>query len=187
MVDFDWTLRGSCYLLGDDIPHADGVIPQQFIIDRETDPDVLKHHLFELTDPGFVSRCKPGDIIVAGRNFGVGQKSTGYIAMKALGLGLICDSIPTQGYRGAIYAGLRVLAHCRGVTSMCSSGDDIEVNFSSGLFTNHTRGLKEIWRPMPESLQDLISTGGGEAWLSNWWETVAPAEKNDSRASQSPP
>ena len=43
-------------------------------IDRETDPDVLKHHLFELTDPGFVSRCKPGDIIVAGRNFGVGGK-----------------------------------------------------------------------------------------------------------------
>ena len=74
MVDFEWTLRGSCYLLGDDIQHADSVIAQRFIVDRETDPEVLKHHLFELTDPGFVNRCKPGDIIVAGRNFGVGQK-----------------------------------------------------------------------------------------------------------------
>jgi 3-isopropylmalate/(R)-2-methylmalate dehydratase small subunit len=127
-----------------------------------------------------------GDIIVAGRNFGVGQKSTGYIAMKALGLGVICESIPTQGYRGAIYAGLRVLAHCNGVTSMCANGDDIEVDFSSGLFTNHTRGLKKTWRPMPQSLQDLISKGGAEAWLSTWWARVAQAEKTDPAASQSP-
>ena len=158
--------------MGDDIQHADSVIAQRFIVDRETDPEVLKHHLFELTDPGFVSRCKPGDIIVAGRNFGVGQKSTGYIAMKALGLGLICESMPTQGYRGAIYAGLRVLAHCSGATSMCSNGDDIEVNFSSGFFINHTCGLKKTCRPIPQNLQDLISKGGGEAWLSTWWTSL---------------
>ena len=158
--------------MGDDIQHADSVIAQRFIVDRETDPEVLKHHLFELTDPGFVSRCKPGDIIVAGRNFGVGQKSTGYIAMKALGLGLICESMPTQGYRGAIYAGLRVLAHCSGATSMCSNGDDIEVNFSSGFFINHTCGLKKTWRSIPQNLQDLISKGGGEAWLSTWWTNL---------------
>jgi hypothetical protein len=44
MSEFSWTLQGRCYLLGDDIPHADGVIPQQFIIDRETDPKVLIPH-----------------------------------------------------------------------------------------------------------------------------------------------
>ena len=54
MSEFSWTLEGRCYLLGDDIPHADGVIPQQFIIDRETDPKVLIPHLFQLTDPEFI-------------------------------------------------------------------------------------------------------------------------------------
>ena len=56
MSEFAWTLRGRCYLLGDDIPHADGVIPQQFIIDRETDPKVLMPHLFQLTDPEFIKK-----------------------------------------------------------------------------------------------------------------------------------
>jgi 3-isopropylmalate/(R)-2-methylmalate dehydratase small subunit len=176
MSNFNWVLRGRCYLLGDDVPHADGVIPQRFIIERETDPAVLMPHLFELTDPGFVDRCRPGDIIVAGRNFGVGQKSTGYIAMQALGLGLLCESMPTQGYRGAINAGLRILARCEGVTAMCATGDDLEVDFSAGHFINHTRGLSADWLPLPASLQDLVAQGGGEAWLRAWWAAKESAK-----------
>ncbi len=169
MAEFSWVLRGRCTLLGDDVPHADGVIPQRFITDRETDPAVLMPHLFELTDPGYASRCQRGDLIVAGRNFGVGQKSTGYIAMQALGLGLLCVSMPTQGYRGAINAGLPVLANCPGVTEMCNTGDDIEVDFSTGRFTNFTNSATAHFTPVPESLRDLVALGGGEAWLKAWW------------------
>jgi 3-isopropylmalate/(R)-2-methylmalate dehydratase small subunit len=168
MTEFNWILRGRCYLLGDDVPHADGVIPQQFIIDRETDPEVLAPHLFELTDPEFVKRCKSGDIVVAGRNFGVGQKSTGYIAMQALGLGLLCESMPTQGYRGAIHSGLRLLANCPGVTSVCNNGDEIEVNFATGSVINHTQSKSHHYSPIPINLQKIIAAGGGEAWLKNW-------------------
>jgi 3-isopropylmalate/(R)-2-methylmalate dehydratase small subunit len=161
MSEFAWTLRGRCYLLGDDIPHADGVIPQQFIIDRETDPKVLMPHLFQLTDPEFIKTCQRGDIIVAGKNFGVGQKSTGYIAMQALGLGLVCESMPTQGYRGAINAGLLVLHQCAAVTSLCQTGDQLEV----------TQNVTANFPAIPKSLKDIIQHGGEEQFLKHWWQT----------------
>jgi 3-isopropylmalate/(R)-2-methylmalate dehydratase small subunit len=172
MREFEWTLRGRCYKLGDDVPHADGVIPARFITDRETDPAVLVPHLFSLTDPGFSTRCRPGDIVVTGCNFGVGPKSTGYIAMHALGLGLLCESIPTQSYRGAVNAGVRVLPSCDGVTSACESGDDLEVDFLSGRFVNHSRNVSRMFPAIPEALRELIAQGGNDLWLENWWHSM---------------
>ena len=87
MENFDWVLKGRCYKLGHDVPHPGGVVPNRIIIGRHFDPADIIPHLFEETDPGFHTRCKPGDIIVAGRNFGMGPKMNGYIAMQALGLG----------------------------------------------------------------------------------------------------
>ena len=91
MSEFQWRLRGRCYKLGHDVPHAGGVIPNAMIGGRFFDPKDLVPRLFEETDPGFHTRARPGDIIVAGRNFGMGPKMNGYIAMQALGLGLVCE------------------------------------------------------------------------------------------------
>ena len=76
MTEFNWLLRGRCYKLGHDVPHPGGVIPNRLIVAREMDPQKLIPHLFEETDPGFHTRAKPGDIIVTGRNFGMGRKRT---------------------------------------------------------------------------------------------------------------
>ena len=89
-TDF-WHLRGRCYKLGHNVPHAGGVIPDRLITSREFDPQKLIPHLFEETDPGFPTRAKAGDIIVTGRKFGMGPKMNGYIAMQAMGLGLVCE------------------------------------------------------------------------------------------------
>ena len=62
--DFQWRLEGRCYKLGDDVPHAGGVVPNRIIVGRYFDPKEIVPHLFEETDPGFHERCKPGDIIV---------------------------------------------------------------------------------------------------------------------------
>ena len=105
MTTFNWLLKGRCYKLGHDVPHPGGVIPNRLIVGREMDPQKLVPHLFEETDPGFAARAKPGDIIVTGRNFGMGPKANGYIAMQALGLGLVCESMPFLAYRAAIGAG----------------------------------------------------------------------------------
>ena len=171
MSDFSWILQGRCYKLGHDIAHGGGVIPAHFITARETDPAVLIPHLFEQTDPGFSSRCQPGDIIVTGRNFGMGQKATGYIAMQALGLGLLCETMSVQAHRAAIAEGLRVLPKCPDILEMCETGDQLEVDFGSGRFVNKTRGLEHAFSPSPEALRDLVSHGGTAGWLANWWQT----------------
>jgi 3-isopropylmalate/(R)-2-methylmalate dehydratase small subunit len=169
MHDFQWTLRGRCYKLGHDVPHPGGVIPARFITAREMDPQVLTPHLFAETDPGFPERCRPGDIIVTGRNFGMGPKGNGYVAMQALGLGLVCESMSVQAYRAAISTGLRVLNRCDGITSVCETGDELEVDFLSGAFVNHTRGVALMLPSVPEPLRELIACGGNEGWLKQWW------------------
>lgn len=171
MPEFSWVLRGRCYKLGHDVPHAGGVIPAHFITARETDPAVLIPHLFEQTDPGFNTRCQPGDLVVTGRNFGMGQKATGYIAMQALGLGLLCESMSVQAHRAAITEGLRVLPECPGILEMCETGDELEVDFGSGRFVNKTRGREHPFNPTLEALRDLVSHGGNVGWLANWWKT----------------
>jgi len=181
MSEFTWSIRGRCYKLGDNVPHPGGVIPAYFVTARETDPKVLIPHLFEETDPGFSTRCRPGDIIVAGRNFGMGSKACGYIAMQALGLGLLCESMSVQAHREALCTGLRLLSPCTGISALCENGDDIETDFQSGHFVNHTRDVEYDFPPIPEELQDLIARGGNIGWLAHWWRTTgSTAEKAES-------
>ena len=175
MSGFEWTLRGRCYKLGDDVPHAGAVIPQWIIAGRFLDPELLVPHLFEQIDPGFHERARPGDIIVAGRNFGMGPKMNGYVAMQALGLGLICESMPFLAYRAAVGCGVRVLTDCAGVTAMAETDEDIEVDFLAGEFTNHTRGQSVRFPCVPDALRDLIAYGGNKGWLRHWWETEQAA------------
>ncbi|HEY9279220.1 MAG TPA: hypothetical protein VIP51_04025 [Eoetvoesiella sp.] len=172
MSEFQWVLRGRCYKLGHDVPHPGGVIPASFITARETNPEVLVPHLFSETDPGFPSRSRPGDLIITGRNFGMGPKGCGYIAMAALGLGLLCESMSVQAYREAVSTGLRVLSPCEGVSSLCETGEDVEVDFRSGVFINHTRDVERVFGGVPIEVQDLIQKGGNIGWLADWWSTV---------------
>jgi len=167
---FDWRLQGRCYLLGDDVPHPGGVVPNWLISGRYMDPKDIIPHLFAETDPGFHERCRPGDIIVTGRNFGMGPKMTGYIAMRALQLGLVCESMPFLAYRAALGVGVRVLRGCPGVTGLCATGDELEVDFSAGLFVNHSRSISREFPPLPSELRDLVRLGGNGGWLRDWRE-----------------
>lgn len=171
MSDFGWKLEGRCYRLGDHVQHAGGVIPDRLITAREVDPQKLVPHLFEETDPGFHERVRPGDIIVAGRKFGMGPKMNGYIAMQALGLGLVCESMPYLAYRAAVGCGLRVLTDCEGVTKMCDTGDLLMVDFAEGRFVNRTRNVERDFPPLPAALQEIVAVGGNVGWLAQWWKS----------------
>jgi len=168
---FAFRLQGRCYKLGDFVPHAGGVIPDRLITSREMDPQKLVPHLFEETDPGFHERARAGDIVVAGRKFGMGPKMNGYIAMAALGLGLVCESMPYLAYRAAIGCGLRVLTDCEGVAASCETGDALEVDFATGLFVNRTRAIERRFAPMAPALQEIVALGGNVGWLADWWST----------------
>ena len=177
MSEFCWLLKGRCYKLGHDVPHAGGVIPNRLITAREMDPQKLIPHLFEETDPGFHERAKPGDIIVAGRNFGMGPKVNGYIAMQAMGLGIVCESMPFLAYRAAIGCGVRVLTDCYNVTELCDTGDELEVDFQTGQFANHTRDIHKEYPPLPEALQEIVVLGGNTGWLKHWWRQQSAQQR----------
>lgn len=170
--DFPWLLKGRCYKLGHHVSHAGGVIPDRLITAREMDPQKLIPHLFEESDPGFHQRARAGDLIVAGRHFGMGPKMNGYIAMQALGLGLICESMPYLAYRAAVGCGLRVLTDCHNVTELCETGDELEVDFQSGQFINRTRDIRKEYPPLPEALQEIVALGGNAGWLKQWWSAA---------------
>ena len=167
---FSWILKGRAYKLGHDVNHMGGVVPMRIVSEQRFDPKDIIPHLFEETDPGYHERCRPGDVIVAGRNFGMGPKMQGYIAMQALGLGLVCESMPFLAYREAIGLGLPVLADCPGVLDLCETGDEIEVDFREGRFTSKTRGKEARFAPVPEALREIVELGGTTNWLRQWWE-----------------
>ena len=168
-ASFSWTRRGRCYRLGHDVPHMGGVVPMRIVSEMRFDPKDIVPHLFEESDPGFHQRCRPGDVIVTGRNFGMGPKMQGYIAMQALGLGLVCESMPFLAYREAIGLGLPVLTDCPGVSEACATGEEIEVDFLSGRFFNHARGVELALSPVPAGLRDIVALGGTGNWLKRWW------------------
>jgi len=166
---FSWIFRGRCTRLGHDVPHMGGVVPMKIVSEQRYDPKDIIPHLFAETDPGFHERCKPGDLIVTGRNFGMSPKMQGYIAMQALGLGLVCESMPFLAYREAIGVGLPVLMGCADVLEACETGDELEVDFSTGRFSNRTKNLERQYPPIPGALREVVALGGTTNWLKNWW------------------
>ena len=177
MSEFKWRLEGRCYKLGHDVAHSGGVVPARVITGRYFDPKDIIPHLFAETDPGFHERAQPGDIIVAGRNFGMGPKMNGYIAMQALGLGLVCESMPFLAYRAAVGCGLRVMTDCANVTEFCETGDALEVDFRDGWFVNHTRDIRREYPGIPDTLRELIEVGGNAGWLKQWWQAQQAAQR----------
>ena len=169
-MTFSWVLQGRATKLGHDVPHIGGVVPMRLVSEQRYDPAEIIPHLFEETAPGFHQRCRPGDLIVTGRNFGMGPKMQGYIAMRALGLGLLCESMPFLAYREAIGIGLPVLTDCAGVLEACETGDELEVDFRKGTFANRTRGIERAFPPVPEALREILEVGGTTNWLKDWWK-----------------
>jgi 3-isopropylmalate/(R)-2-methylmalate dehydratase small subunit len=161
--------RGTCHVFGDDIPLDEGVMAFKLAIERVTDPRLLIPHLFEQIDAGFASRVKPGDIVVAGRNFGCGKPHIqGFIAMAALEMGVLCESMPHKSLRRAMAAGLPVLTGCAGCTQLASSGDVLDVDFESGEARNISTGASTRFPPLPAILRDILANGGSAGSLRAW-------------------
>ncbi len=161
--------RGRAHVFGDGIPLDEGVMAFKYAIGRITDPAELIPHLFEPIDPGFASRVQRGDLVVAGADFGCGKPHIqGFIAMAALGMGVLCGSMPYKAMRGAISKGLPVLTGCNPPGEWVSNGDEIEVNFGTGEARNLTRGTVVQLPPMADVLQPIIAAGGADGQLAAW-------------------
>lgn len=163
---------GRCHVFGDGVPMDEGVMAFEYVIRRITDPQVLIPELFRHIDPAFAERVEPGDIVVAGRDFGCGKPhGTGFIAMQALGVGILCESMPTRSHRNAVSRGLPILVDCIGVRELITAGDRIEVDYVSGEVRNLTTGVSARYPGMPAVLLDIVQAGGTTGFLRNWLET----------------
>ena len=153
--------RAWCY--GDSVD-TDVIIPARYL--TTTDPAELAEHALEDLDPGFVAAVRPGDIVVAGSNFGCGSsREHAPIALKGAGVGaVVARSFARIFFRNAINTGL-VIVTCPELVDVTDSGDEIEVEFAKGLASNVTKNQSWQAEPLPEFILEIVECGGLVEWV----------------------
>ncbi|WP_299455165.1 hypothetical protein [uncultured Pigmentiphaga sp.] len=160
---------GRCHVFGNDIPLDDGLIPFDMAIQRIDDPARLVPELFRMMDPDFPRRVQPGDIIIAGENFGCGKPHfQGFIAMAALGLSVVCASMPYKTLRGAISKGVPVLTGLPAPCEAFRTGDRVAVDFMRGAISNLENAQCLALPPLSPLLADTVRRGGTRGMLAAW-------------------
>ncbi|GAB4255407.1 MULTISPECIES: 3-isopropylmalate dehydratase small subunit [Deferrisoma] len=150
--------RGTVWKFGPDID-TDRIIPARYL--NTSDPAELAKHCMEDEDPEFVRKMKPGDIILADKNFGCGSsREHAPIAIKAAGVScVIARSFARIFYRNAFNMGLPIF-ECPEAFDGIEEGDEVEVDAGSGVIRNLTRGTEFRAAPIPPFMQELIADGG---------------------------
>ena len=150
--------QGKILKYGDNVD-TDVIIPARYL--NSSDPAELATHCMEDIDKDFVKKVKKGDIIVADKNFGCGSsREHAPIAIKAAGVScVIAETFARIFYRNAINIGLPII-ECPEASRGIEAGDEVEIDFDSGVITNLTKGTSFKGQPFPEFMQRIISDGG---------------------------
>lgn len=150
--------KGKVHKFGSNID-TDVIIPARYL--NKSDEAWLASHCMEDIDKDFVNHVKKGDIMVAEANFGCGSsREHAPIAIKASGIScVIASTFARIFYRNAINIGLAIL-ECDEAARDIKNGDEVEVDFDSGLITNCTTGKSYQAQPFPPFIQEIISKGG---------------------------
>ncbi len=151
-------LKGSAHKFGADID-TDAIIPARYL--NTSDPAELAKHCMEDADKDFMKKMKPGDIIVADKNFGCGSsREHAPIAIKASGVScVIAKSYARIFYRNAFNMGLPIFESAEAVDGI-TAGDKVEVDVDSGVIKNITKGETYKAQAIPPFMQELINAGG---------------------------
>ena len=152
------SFHGTAWTFGDHID-TDLIIPARYLV--TSDASALAPHTFEDLDPTLASKIRPGDILVAGENFGQGSsREHAPIAIKGLGIScVIAKSYARIFYRNAFNIGLP-LFECPDLRAVTESGDRLVVEETTGRIVNETRGTSHVSAPLPEFMQRLVAAGG---------------------------
>ncbi|HHV81269.1 MAG TPA: 3-isopropylmalate dehydratase small subunit [bacterium] len=150
-------LHGFAHKLGDDI-NTDYIISGKYKFNT-LDMKELARHIFEDIEPNFIDKIKPGDIIVAGRNFGCGSsREQAPLVIKNAGLSaVVASSFARIFYRNAINNGLP-LVECD--TSRIQDGDELEIDLENGVVRDLTGGFEMGINPLPPFMMKLLQDGG---------------------------
>ena len=151
-------VTGNVFKYGDKVD-TDVIIPARYL--NSADPAHLASHCMEDIDTAFASEVKPGDIMVAGKNFGCGSsREHAPIAIKASGVSLVIASdFARIFYRNAINIGLAIM-ECPEASEKIAAGDEIEADFDTGVIVNKTKNESYTAKPFPEFIKNIIDCGG---------------------------
>ena len=150
--------HGTVHKYGDNVD-TDVIIPARYL--NSSDAKELAAKCMVDIDPDFVNRVKPGDIIVANKNFGCGSsREHAPLAIKTAGIScVIAETFARIFYRNAINIGLPII-ECPEASRAIEAGDEIEVDFDSGTIFNRTRNESYKGQAFPPFMQKIISAGG---------------------------
>jgi 3-isopropylmalate/(R)-2-methylmalate dehydratase small subunit len=154
-------IQGKVHVLGDSVD-TDGMIPGRYL--SLSDPREMAKHIFEEIDPGFVGRVKPGDIIVAGKNFGSGSgREHAPLGLRALGIGcIVATSLSRTFFRMAVDLGLPTVT-CPGAVEVAEDGALAVVDTATGDVTIGAHRFKT--EPLPDFIQQIVDGGGIVPWV----------------------
>ena len=150
--------NGTAIKYGDNVD-TDVIIPARYL--NSQDAKELAAHAMEDIDADYVKNVKPGDIMVAGWNFGCGSsREHAPLVIKTCGTGcVIAKSFARIFYRNAINIGMPIL-ECEQAAEEIQPGDEVSVDFDTGVISNITTGKTYQAEPFPEFIQNIIKCGG---------------------------
>ncbi len=150
--------KGRVFKYGDNID-TDVIIPARYL--NSSDPAELATHCMEDIDKTFVQRVQKNDIIVGRKNFGCGSsREHAPIAIKAAGVScVIAETFARIFYRNSINIGLPIV-ECPEASREINEGDEVEVNFDTGVIIDKTTGKTYKSQPFPPFMQKIIAAGG---------------------------
>lgn len=149
---------GHVFKYGDNVD-TDVIIPARYL--NSFDPQELASHAMVDIDPEFAGKVQPGDIIVARKNFGCGSsREHAPLCLKTAGVScVIADTFARIFYRNAINIGLPII-ECPEAAKDIRDGDEVEVDFDSGIIYNRTSGKQYQGQAFPEFMQKIIKAEG---------------------------
>lgn len=150
--------EGDVIKYGRDVD-TDVIIAARYL--NTSDPQELAKHCMQDLDPSFVTRVKPGDLIVAGENFGCGSsREHAPLAIKTAGVScVIAKSFARIFYRNAINIGLPIM-ECPEAVDGINEGDRVKVDADAGLIVDETTGKSYKAQPFPPFIREIIEAGG---------------------------
>ena len=156
--------HGKVHKYGDNVD-TDVIIPARHL--NTSDHKELASHCMEDIDTEFVKKVKRGDIMVGGENFGCGSsREHAPVAIKASGIDcVIAKTFARIFYRNAINIGLPIL-ECPEASEKIQDGDEVSIDFDSGVITNETKGETYQALPFPDFIKDIMAKGGLIAQIS---------------------
>jgi 3-isopropylmalate/(R)-2-methylmalate dehydratase small subunit len=157
--------QGKIYKFGDDV-NTDEIIPARYL--NTSNAKELAAHVMEDADPAFPSQVKPGEIVVAGKNFGCGSsREHAPLALKTAGVAcVVAESFARIFYRNAFNIGLPIL-ECPEAVKSAQTGQQFSIDADQGLITNLSNGKVYQAGKIPPFMQELVAAGGLMAYVKS--------------------